>query len=91
MADVFRVVRISDAEEMHRSIDLIGACIVWAKNSKELRVEQLPVGSETPTREVPPKECCSALRNWLPTNPHLTPSERTDMKTFIDEACSARS
>ena len=91
MADVYRVVQISDGKEMHRSIDLIGACVVWVKNPKQLRVEQLPAGSGIPTREVPPKECCSALRAWLPTSSHLRPSERDDMKTFIDEACSGRS
>ena len=91
MADVFGVVQISSGAEIHRSIDLIGACVQWVKNSKQLRVQQLPAGSETPTREVPARECCTALLAWLPTSPHLSPSERDDMKTFIDEACSGRS
>lgn len=88
MAQVFRVVRIVDGEEIHRSVDLIGACVRWVKNPRNLRVEALEVGSVTPTREVSLSECCSALRNWLPKNKHfVSESERIDMETFINEAC----
>ncbi len=87
MGDVFRVVRIKDQQEIHRSVDLIGACVQWVKNPKELRVEQLPAGSTTAGRGVPSTVCCTALRKWLPTNKHfVSDAERNDMAELIEEA-----
>lgn len=89
MADVFRVVRIRDNQEVHRSVDLIGACVQWVKNHEQLRVEQLAAGSTVAQREVPAAECCAALRRWLPSNPHfVSEEERKDMADFIREACA---
>jgi hypothetical protein len=88
MGDVFRVMRIRDNEEVHRSVDLIGACVRWVKNAKELRVEQLAAGSTVAQKEVPAAECCAALRRWLPSNPYfMSEEEKKDMADFIREAC----
>jgi hypothetical protein len=88
MSDVFRVVRSRDGQEVHICTDLVGACVKWVKDSKELRVEQLPAGGTIAQRVVPAIECCVALKKWLPTNPHfISDDERKDMATFIREAC----
>ena len=88
MAQVFRVVNIADQKEMNRFVDLVGACVLWVKNPRNLRVEALEAGSSTATREVSRSECCSALRQWLPQNKHfVSEDERADMKELIDEAC----
>jgi hypothetical protein len=88
MADVFRVVRSDDQQEIHRSIDLIGACVQWVRNPKKLRVEQLPAGSTTTGRVVSSTECCSALQEWLPKNKNfVSDAERNDMAELIREAC----
>jgi len=80
--------RIRDNQEVHRSVDLIGACVQWVKNSKELRVEQLAAGSAVAQREVSAAECCAALQKWLPSNPHfISDEEKKDMADFIREAC----
>jgi len=91
MSSIFRVVNISDRKEVHRSIDLVGSCVVWVKNPKKLRVEQLPTGGTVAEREVPASECCSALKAWLPTNRHfISDEERKDMAELIREACEGK-
>lgn len=70
-------------------MDLIGACVMWVKDPKKLQVERLPVGSTGPGTKIPSEECCSALRQWLPTNRHfVSEEERKDMAAYIQEACS---
>jgi hypothetical protein len=90
MSDVFRVVRISDGQEVHRCGDLVGACVNWVKDFNKLRVEQLPAGSTVASRIVSATECCAALKDWLPVNPHFTSDdERKDMAALIRGACSS--
>jgi len=85
---VFRVVRVTDGQEIERFVDLIDACVLWAKNPTKLRVEELAAGSNTAIREVPREECCGSLRRWLPTNKHfLSAGERADMEQLVREAC----
>jgi hypothetical protein len=86
--EVFRVVRLSDGHELNRFIDLVGACVLWIKNQKTLRVEVLPVGSNTALREIPATECCAALRQWFPQNKNfVNEGERRDMEQWIKEGC----
>ena len=87
MDDVFIVVRTADGQEVHRSVDLIGACVAWVKNATDLKVERVPAGSAAPGAQVSLAECCSALQEWLLTNKRLHPDERSDMKQLIQEAC----
>jgi hypothetical protein len=88
VADVFRVVRIADRREIHRSVDLEGASAFWVKDPHNLRVEQLPAGSTAPTREVCPVECCETLDRWFRQNKHLSlGGERSDLEQLIREAC----
>ncbi len=90
MSDVFRVVRISDGQEVVRFTDLVGACVKWVKDSKKLRIEQLPAGGTVAQRVVPATECCAALKEWLPINPHFfSNDERKDMEALIREACDS--
>ncbi len=89
VADVFRVVRIADRQEIHRSLDLEGACAFWVKDPHNLRVEQLPAGSMAPTREVARAECYEALDRWFRQNKHFSSAgERSDLEQLIREACS---
>ena len=89
MDDVFTIVRIADGQEVHRFVDLIGACVAWVKNPKELRVERVPAGGVAPGEQVSANECCAALREWLLTNKRLLPDERADMKRLIEAACAS--
>lgn len=88
MSHTFRVVRVKDGAEIHRSVDLIGACVQWVKNPNELRVKRIPAGSITDELEVPRSECCAALQQWLPTNKHfVSEDERKDFEQLIRAAC----
>lgn len=86
MSDVFRV--MENGAEIHRSIDLIGACVVWVKNPACRSVERIPVGSTSEGTQVQRFECCTALNRWFLTNRHfVSEDERKDMEQFINEAC----
>ncbi len=88
MADAFRIVTVQGNQEVKRFVDLIGACVAWVRDPKKLRVERVPVGSIGPGVEITSAECCSVLRQWLPTNKHFTSDdERKDMAVLIQEAC----
>jgi hypothetical protein len=86
---LFRIVRIADEQEIQRYIDLQSACVSWVKEPHNLRVDELPTGTATQVREVPPDERCEALRRWFRENKHFTSGgERKDMENLIRAACS---
>jgi hypothetical protein len=86
---VFRVVNISNDQEIGRHIDLVGACVKRVKHPNQLRVEECEAGSFLAKRVISRQECCDTLRRWLPLNPHFVDdAEREDMASWIDEACS---
>jgi hypothetical protein len=87
MGDVFRVIAVPGGQENQRSTQLVDACLHWVKNPQALRVEQVPEGSTKPLREVPVGECCSVLRAWLASYPHLVPDAvRDDLARLIQDA-----
>jgi hypothetical protein len=91
MGDVFRVIEIPGGQESHRFVKLVDACLQWVKSPQALRVEQIHEGSTTPLREVSVGECCSVLRAWFATDPHLVPdAERDDLARLIQDACPKR-
>ena|SRR6266581_4807073 len=88
MSDVYRIMDRSTRNETHRLAHLIDACAVWVKDPKKLIIEQIPVGSTTPLREVGLGECCSVLRAWFATDMHFdSHAERANMAQLIQEAC----
>jgi hypothetical protein len=66
MRVVYRVVEVISGQEMNRFTNLVDACVLWVKYSRERRVEEMAVGTNDVIRRVSPTECCAALRKWLP-------------------------
>ncbi len=87
MPAVYRVVEVKSGQEMSRFTNLVDACVLWVKYSRERRVEEMAVGTNDVIRRVSPAECCSALRKWLPENKFLSKDERADIAVLIEEAC----
>jgi|HubBroStandDraft_6_1064221.scaffolds.fasta_scaffold01228_15 hypothetical protein len=87
MDSVYRVVQVKSEQELNRFTKLADACVLWVKDPGERRVEEVAVGTNNVITRVPPSECCSTLRKWLPGNKFLSKDERADMAVLIEEAC----
>jgi|SRR5262249_43069452 len=88
---LFRVVRNADNQELRRYLALEAVCVHWVKDSRNLRVEELPTGTATRIRKVGVEECCAILRRWLPANENfVSEKERNDIERLIHQASRQR-
>lgn len=85
---IFRVVRVSDQQEIYKSVQMVRSCFVWAENPEELRVEMVDLLSTAENRAISPADCCARMRTWFRGQMDiLSDAKRKRITELIQGAC----